>query len=253
MLGFLASDEEVGVNEVLRNAMMAAGLRPLDLASRLAVDPKTVERWIAGRVPHPRSRAAVATLLDRAEDELWPRVGTRDRGSRLGEEVRTVYAHRWAVPREVWARHFERAEVEVAILVYSGLFLTEDAGMVRLLRSKANSGVRVRLLLGDPDSAEVVQRGKDEGVGDSMASRIKNALTLLRPLVNVDGVELRLHDTILYNSIYRADDELLVNPHIYGIAAPSAPVLHLRRVDDAAMVSTYVESFEQVWRSARSV
>ena len=84
-----------------------------------------------------------------------------------------------------------------------------------------------------------------------MADRIRNALTLLRPLVAVEGVRLRLHDTVLYNSLYRADDELYVNPHIYGLAAPNAPVLHLRRVDDAAMVSTYLESFERVWKRAR--
>ena len=253
MLDFSACDEEVGVNQALRSAMMAAGLHQLDLASRLAVDPKTVERWLAGRVPHPSNRAAVAKLLNRDEGDLWPQAGVADRRVRLGDEVRTVYPHRWAVPREVWMRHFERGREEIAILVYSGLFLAEDGGIVRLLEDKARSGVVVRILLGDPDSPEVVQRGNDEGVGDSMASRIRNALTLLRPLTNGSGVQLRLHDTVLYNSLYRSDDELFVNPHIYGIAAPSAPVLHLRRVDDAAMVSTYLESFERVWSAARSV
>ncbi|MDX2817537.1 hypothetical protein PV410_34245 [Streptomyces sp. PA03-5A] len=35
------------------------------------------------------------------------------------------------------------------------------------------------------------------------------------------GVEVRSHDTILYNSIYRFDDDVLVNPHVLG-----APALH---------------------------
>jgi transcriptional regulator with XRE-family HTH domain len=253
MLASSASDEGVSVNQALRSAMMAAGMHQIDLASHLAVDPKTVERWLAGRVPHRRNRAAVAELLNRSEDELWPDADATDRRHRLGGEVRTVYPHRWAVPREVWLRHFEHAEDEISILVYSGLFLAEDGGILRLLGGKARSGVSVRMVLGDPDSAQVVQRGNDERVGDSMANRIRNALTLLRPLAEADGVQLRLHDTILYNSLYRSDDELFVNPHIYGVAAPNAPVLHLRQVDDAAMVATYLESFERVWSVARSV
>ena len=253
MLDFLGRDEEVGVNQALRSAMMAAGLQQLDLASRLAVDPKTVERWLAVRLPHPSNRSAIANLLNRTEDELWPPSGVAGRLNRRGDEVRTVYPHRWAVPREVWVRHFERAEKEISVLVYSGLFLAEDAGVVRLLGEKAVSGVVVRILLGDPDSAEVVQRGNDEGVGDSMANRIRNVLALLRPLADIEGVQLRLHHAVLYNSLYRSDDELLVNPHIYGIGAPNAPVLFLRRTDDGSMVSTYLASFEQVWSSARDV
>ena len=53
-----------------------------------------------------------------------------------------------------------------------------------------------------------------------------------------DGVELRLHDTPLYNSIYRFDDEMLVNVHAYGILAAYTPVMHLRRVSPEAEVFT---------------
>jgi predicted metal-dependent hydrolase len=58
---------------------------------------------------------------------------------------------------------------------------------------------------------------------------------------------------VLYNSIYRADDDLLINPHAYGIAAAHAPVLHVRRVQDGGMASTYLESFERVWMSGAPV
>ena len=37
--------------------------------------------------------------------------------------------------------------------------------------------------------------------------------------VQIEGVEFRFHRTILYNSIYRGDDHLLVNTHIYGVPA----------------------------------
>jgi hypothetical protein len=238
------------VNEALRSALLRAGLSHVDVAGRLAVDPKTVERWMAGRIPHLRHRKAIARLVELPEHELWPTTALPPRRRQYGGEVVAAYPHRSAVPREAWQRFFKNAEHEIDILAYSGLFLVEDVGIVRLLAEKAASGVRLRLLLGDPDSAEVAQRGADEGVGELMAARIRNALALLRPLAAVQGVELRLHCTTLYNSIYRADDELLVNPHIYGMPAPSAPVLRLRRSDEAAMVSTYIDSFEGIWLSA---
>ena len=63
-------------------------------------------------------------------------------------------------------------------------------------------------------------------------------------------MELRLHGTVLYNSIYRADDQLLVNTHIYGVMANNAPVFHLRKIPGGEMTSTYIESFERVWEDA---
>ncbi|MFG2014204.1 hypothetical protein [Actinomadura geliboluensis] len=83
-----------------------------------------------------------------------------------------------------------------------------------------------------------------------MAAMIRNALVRYRALRDVDGAEIRLHDTVLYNSIYRADDNLLINPHAYGIAASHAPVLQLRRSGDGDMSSTYLESFERIWSTA---
>jgi len=62
--------------------------------------------------------------------------------------------------------------------------------------------------------------------------------------------EIRLHDTLLYNSIYRFDDDMIVNTHGYGILAAYTPTLRLRRAD-GAYFSTYLESFERVWASAR--
>jgi ADP-ribose pyrophosphatase YjhB (NUDIX family)/lambda repressor-like predicted transcriptional regulator len=60
-------------NERLRHALHAKQLTPADLAGRVGVDPKTVERWITtGRPPHPRHQLAVAAELDVPATELWP-------------------------------------------------------------------------------------------------------------------------------------------------------------------------------------
>jgi hypothetical protein len=133
------------------------------------------------------------------------------------------------------------------------LFLAEDTGIQRLLEEKARAGVRVRVrvLLGEPDGSAIAQRGEEEGIGDAIGAKARNAIALYRPLRQIDGVEFRLHDTILYNSIYRADDELLVNTHVYGNAASNAPVFHLRGVAGGDMVALYRDSFERVWDGAK--
>jgi hypothetical protein len=101
--------------------------------------------------------------------------------------------------------------------------------MHALLARKAAEGVSVRFLLGDPDSPHGDTRGQDEGIDAAMAAKICNVLVLYCALRQIEGVQFRVHSTVLYNSIYRADDELLVNPHVYGVAAAQAPVVHLRR------------------------
>jgi DNA-binding transcriptional regulator YdaS (Cro superfamily) len=239
------------VRHPLARAVASAGIDSAEVAARLGVDPKTVERWYAGRVPYPRHRAALAELTGWNVRELWPSTTRPVAPQSALDEVRVAYPHRSAVPVDAWHRLFSGAKREIGILVYSGLFLAEDAMTTRLLRAKASEGVRVRIALGDIDGTQIASRGADEGIDDVMAARIRNALILYRPLTEERGVELRLHDTVLYNSIYFADDDLLVNAHVYGCPAPRAPVLHLRRTRDGGMAATYLDSFERVWEAAR--
>jgi hypothetical protein len=231
--------------EPLRRAMADARMRDIDVAEALRVDPKTVQRWLGGRLPQPRHRWGLADLLARHEFDLWPQLAG---SAPVGREVHATYPHRGAVPRDVWRQLFAGAEREIGILVYSGLFIAEDVDLLRLIGDKAAEGVTVRIILGDPDSPHVTQRGAEEGIADAMAAKIRNALVLYRRIADRDGVEIRLHPTVLYNSIYRTDDELLVNQHVFGVAAAYAPVVHLR--GSGGMVETYVGSFERVWSGA---
>ena len=239
-------------NERLRAALLEHGITPDALGKQLGVDPKTVERWITkARIPYRRHRYAVASRLGVDEAYLWPDALSADQVAAASEsEIAAIYSHRSVVPRETWERLFADAEREIGVLVYSGLFLAEDAVLQKTLVDKARSGVRVRLLLGDPESPQVAERGADEGVGDAQAAKIRNALVLSRRLRGIDGAEFRFHRTVLYNSIYRGDDVLLVNTHVYGITAAQAPVWHLRKVLGGEIASTYLDSFERVWETA---
>ena len=238
-------------NERLRAALLERGITPAALGEELGVDHKTVERWIGGRVPYRKFRYAVASRLGVDEVYLWPDALPRELvGAASESELLAVYPHRSDVPRDAWGRLFSAAEREIGVLVYSGLFLAEDPAVQRILAEKAEAGVRVRVLLGDPASPQVAERGADEGVDDAMAAKIRNALVLYRSLRAGGGPEFRFHQTILYNSIYRADDQLLVNTHIYGMSAAFAPVWHLRKVAGGEIAATYLESFERVWDTA---
>lgn len=65
-------------------------------------------------------------------------------------------------------------------MAYRALFLAEDADVLGILGDKASRGVRLRIALGDPDSACVARRGQEEDIGDAMTAKIRNALALYR-------------------------------------------------------------------------
>jgi hypothetical protein len=133
--------------------MLRARLREDDVAAHMGVDPKTVRRWLNGRVPYASNRAALADLVGADESDLWPDAGGPLTARVRPEELGAIYPHRWAIPRDVWAQFFESAEYELGILAYSALFLAEDAGLLGIIANKANRGVRVRIALGDPERA----------------------------------------------------------------------------------------------------
>ncbi|WP_395110275.1 helix-turn-helix domain-containing protein [Actinomadura sp. SCN-SB] len=240
-------------NERLRAALLQRGMTIAALAEEIDVDPKTVERWITqGRTPYRRHRYAVASRLGLEETYLWPEALSKEQVTQVSDsEIITVYPHRWATPRDAWGRLFTDAQHEIGILVYSGMFLAEDTGVQRTLADKAKAGVRVRVLLGDPDAPQVAERGTDEGIGEAMAAKIRNVLVIYKPLTKLDNVEIRLHATVLYNSIFYADDQMFVNTHVYGVPASNAPFWHLRKIPGGEIVTTYLESFERVWEGAK--
>ncbi|WBB77514.1 DUF5753 domain-containing protein [Micromonospora sp. WMMD882] len=63
------------MNHGLIAAMAEAGETAESLAGQIGVDPKTAQRWVnPGRVPRPRHRSQIASLLGRDVGDLWPDV-----------------------------------------------------------------------------------------------------------------------------------------------------------------------------------
>ncbi|MFD7985465.1 helix-turn-helix domain-containing protein [Kitasatospora indigofera] len=244
-------------NERLRGAILASGMTVEQVADRLGVSSRTVERWVEAkdqRRPYRRFQYAMANLLQRDLSDLWSDEQTSGETAEAGRaELVTLYPHRAVVPKELWTSLYAQANRHFDLVVYAGFWLSEDPLFFRLIREKAQAGVPVRLMLGDPESAGVAQRGQDEGIGAAMASKVRNALNNYAPLFGLPGVEFRLHSTTLYNSLYRADENMLVNGHVYGVGAYLAPVLHLSQVPGGELFSTYAASIERIWESARTI
>lgn len=119
------------------------------------------------------------------------------------------------------------------------------------LCEKAKAGAAIRILLGDPDGDEVRRRGREEGIGDAIVAKVHNVMTFYEKHASKGCYEVRLHDTTLYNSIYRFDNEILVNMHVLGLPAAHGPTMHLRQLPGGEMFDIYAESFEATWEQAR--
>ncbi|MBB1262027.1 helix-turn-helix domain-containing protein [Streptomyces alkaliterrae] len=239
-------------NERLRAAMAGRGWTYADLALRVEVDPKTVERWVnLGRTPRRAAALRAAEALGDDVHALWPALRQPRAARAVSPDLVTLYAQRSDVPVSVYVDLLAKARQQIDVLVYAAVFLHEAYPRLNdLLRERAADGCAVRIALGDAESLQVKQRGREEKFGHGIEPRCRLALMHYRPLVGVPGIELRTHGTTLYNSLYRTDGEVLVNAHVWGVNAYGAPVWHLRRSGERGMFDTYTESFAAVWETA---
>ncbi|MEU9603988.1 helix-turn-helix domain-containing protein [Streptomyces sp. NPDC048057] len=241
-------------NQRLRAALAAGGWTYATLAKTVGIDPKSVERWVnLDRTPRRTTAALAADALGESAYALWPALRQTRTARANSPELVAFYERRSDLPVSAFVDLMVQARERIDVLVYSGFWLTEDSTFHRVVGEKSAAGVQIRFLLGNPGSDAVAVRGADEGIGAALAGKIQNALVNYRSFFGLPGVEFRLHATTLYNSIYRADDEMFANGHLYGMGAYLAPVLHLQRVSGGGMFDSYAESIDRVWESARPI
>ena len=226
------------MNETLCRALLRARLSGDDVAARLQVDPKTVRRWMDGRVPYLQHRWALALLVGMDESDLWPQL--RAGQSRPGDVV-AVYPHRDQVPAETWVRLFGSAWREAGVLGDSELLFAMGTAVLDILAERTVAGVRVRICLSEPDTPAGPGGEAALGAGGSSDSAIREALR---------SFEFRRHRAHSYNSICYADKQLLVIQHVYGLPGGQSPVLHLRADAEDEMVTSYLGGFERIWAGA---
>jgi hypothetical protein len=155
-----------------------AGCAAFGRARAAGVDSKTVGRWVAGRVPHRRSRVAVARLLGEREEELWP--ASRPDvapGSPATGEIVAAWARRADVPHSVWRGLLAGARERIDVLGYAAPFVWELEP--RMAEQVGELGMKARIALCDPDCAHAMERDTLEQLDGTLAGRIRNALTML--------------------------------------------------------------------------
>lgn len=235
--------------------MASGGWTHASLASVTGVDPKSVERWVnLGRTPRRATALKAAETLGEDIHALWPALRQARAARAVSAELVALYDQRADLPASVFVDLLAAARERIDVLVYAAVFLHEAYPRLNdLLRERATDGCAVRIAVGDADSENVQQRGQEEKFGHGIESRCRLALLHYRSLASVPGIELRTHGTTLYNSLYRADDQVLVNAHVWGVNAYGAPVWHLRRHESGGMFDTYADSFHAVWETARPV
>ena len=78
-------------------------------------------------------------------------------------------------------------------------------------------------------------------------------LARLQPISCIAGLEIRTHATPLYTSMFRADDTLIANPHLYGAPASDNPALVIRRDDAPELWHDHLLAFQRVWNTAHRI
>ncbi|GAA1921234.1 DUF5919 domain-containing protein [Streptomyces sodiiphilus] len=242
-------------NERLRAVMADGGWTYATLAQKVDVDPKSVERWVnLGRTPRRVTAMRAAETLGEDVHALWPALRQARAARAISPELVALYDQRADIPVSAFVDMLTQARKHIDVLVYAAVFLHEAYPRLNeLLRERASEGCAIRIAVGDAESENVRARGEEEKFGHGIESRCRLALMHYRPLIGVPGIDIRTHGTTLYNSLYRADDQLLVNAHVWGVNAYGAPVWHLRRSGEGGMFDMYAESFDAVWSTATPV
>jgi DNA-binding transcriptional regulator YdaS (Cro superfamily) len=234
----------------LKITLQHAGLTTEQFADIIGVDPKTVQRWVAGRTPYPRHRTTIARALDSTEHELWPDqvpapTGTADDSAPgLADDTTEGGAAPGQVVGEVigsWGQSSDpgspplitfvaRARERIDVLdAHSGVI--DAPGLIPAIGDAAVRGCSLRVILNPGSDAARESR---------------------EPLAGVADDAVRVSDVPIAHALVRADDEMLVILALAGTAG-SAPLLHLRRHTDRGIFERLVTHFEAHWDQAATV
>lgn len=239
-------------NERLREAIAALGMKINDLGPVVGVNTKTAQRWVyEGRIPRRKTADRVSHHLGVPVDWLWPDIDGDE--NRVPADLVRLYPHRLDAPRQLWLELIRGARSQIDILGIAGLFLLEDnPGVVGLLKRKADLGVPMRIALTDPDSVAMRRRSGEEMLFDVLVNRAEIARDAFDPLFTMASVEYRPHAATVYTSIFRFDEQMLVNQHLFGIYGYLAPLMHLQRTGEGGLFDMFMTSFDRVWHVSGS-
>jgi transcriptional regulator with XRE-family HTH domain len=239
-------------NPLLIAALREADLSVEDVASVVQVDPRTVQRWLGGRVPHPRYRQKLASELGVEQRELWPDVVEVGTKGDL-DEIAGAWARRSDPDGADWRTLLRAAERQIDLVGYSLLHIAEARVISKQLSEKARSGCQVRIAIADPDAEHVLAADLRQRPPGRLIPRIKDAQRRLAPLATEPGIEVRQHEVATSHTLLRFDHHMLVTIHLYGTPGFQAPLLHIRRERDYGIFDQLAAHIEDLWQNATSL
>ena len=245
-------------NAQLRQAIQDAGIEPEELATQIQVDNKTIERWLAGRNPYPRYRSRVARALDREQHELWPHLATAPSDTALEQDdnLVTLFADADDPYAPDWRSLLEQATERIDLLDLTLTHIINNQDVVDLLAEQATAGCQIRILVSSPESAHLTITESERDPNQRLAARpqlaadVEHTLELLQPLRALDRVQIRTFVAPGYNTILRANDQLLVNLHLWGKTVADSALLHLQADQQPGLFAQFAHHYQAIWATA---
>ncbi|MBV9001218.1 MAG: hypothetical protein JO304_19335 [Solirubrobacterales bacterium] len=237
-------------NDLLITAIRNAGLDLDQVADIAGADVRTVQRWLGGRVPHPRYRHKLAIHFGLEESELWPETG-RARGKIALIEIIAAYPRRIDPDAPDWRALLRSANQQVDMLGYSLGHVAQARQITKLLTDKARDGCSIRIALADPTGAPAIAADQQQRPPGRLTSRIQDAHRRLAGLLGQAGIELRQHQIATTHTILRFDDQMLLTIQLYGTPGFQGPLLHLRRQRDYGLFDQLAKHLEDVWQASQ--
>jgi DNA-binding transcriptional regulator YdaS (Cro superfamily) len=203
-------------NDRLRQALQNTGVQPDQLADLVAVDERTVRRWLTGVTPYARHRGQIARALDTTEHDLWPEIPRP-----VVSDSLAAYTHADDPDAPTTEMLIGVATDRIELLDNTLDGLLETPGLPELLLAKASQGCRIRILVSSPDRS-------------------------LGPLLGSQQIEIGLIPAPPDPVIHRADDQMLVTFSLDS--EPDQPLLlHVRERRAPGLFDRLARHFESRW------
>ncbi|MDH6131373.1 hypothetical protein P3T37_000742 [Kitasatospora sp. MAA4] len=190
---------------------------------------------------------------------LWPKIVRDVFKTGPDREIVRSYPYRSACPSTVWGQLINSAQADLYFAGYTNYFLwLEQPNLVETLRRKAETGCRVRFLMGDPDGDVTRQREAIEDVALSVSTRVRISLEHLRRLGPQEGLAARFSAPVdamnhVSLSVFRFDQDALVTPHLARLVGHDSPLMHLRGQGEGGMWSRFADHAEELWERGTPV
>jgi len=249
-------------NERLRAAVTESGLTGEEVAARAGVDPKTLDRWIAGRVPHPRNRHALADVLGVHPSDLWPDTDLVERlAPRHLAGVRGVFPSRSAFMSVYPPESLFSGATAIAIAGLSNNLLCQQYADQRL-EQLICLGTSVSCLFLDPDGAGTAAREAEEGYRPGHLAKLTQLniafMQRLRdhlPETARCRLFLATYDqTIRFNILIvegQPDTIAVVQPYLPHSRGVESPTLVVHPTAEPGLFATFERVFEELKAGAK--